>query len=158
MEFAIEQQDQTAIQDREIVPAGVHEMEIRYAEEGPNDWKTSPENPEGLCLKLRLATGNYKFVFDDIPQHLGWRAKQLADALGVSPDGQAISLEPDNLIGRTVRVEVSHYTSKAGRISAVAKRYLPAAQATAAKPAKATKPRVSAVQVANDMSDDDIPF
>lgn len=155
MDFSYQQDEQTVAPERDILPAGVHEMEIRHAEEGPNSWKTSEDNPEGLCLKLRLAAGNYRFVFDDIPQHLGWRAKQLADSLGDPADGSSISLDPDDLIGRTIRVEISHYTSKVGKLSAVVKKYLPA---KAKAVAKATKPRVTAVQVANAMSDDDIPF
>lgn len=149
------QEEQAVAPERDIVPAGVHEMEIRHAEEGPNSWKTSEDNPDGMCLKLRLATGNYRFVFDDLPQHLGWRAKQLADAIGDPSEGSSISLDPDDLIGRTIRVEISHYTSKVGKLSAVVKKYLPA---KAKAVAKATKPRVTAVQVANAMSDDDIPF
>lgn len=158
MEFVVEQDDQAQVTERENVPPGIHEMEIRFAEEGPNSWKTSEDNPEGMCLKLRLALGNYRFVFDDLPQHLGWRAKQLASSLGVNPDGTALSLDPDSIVGKTVRVEIVEYTSKAGKISSVVKKYLPAAQGAPAKQPKQTKPRSAAVQITNDMSDDDLPF
>ena len=141
--------------ERAIVPAGIHAMVIKAAEEGPNQYKTSDENPDGMCLKLRLATvtGDYKFVFDDIPRHLGWRAKQLAEALGVLPNGTTVSLEPDDLVGREITVEVSHYTSKAGKVSAVVKRYAQGTQ----KPKAASKPRTTAAKVATAGSDD-IPF
>ena len=154
MDFIIEDvQSQPLTMEREIVPAGVHEMVIKHAEEGPNEYKRSDENPDGMCLKLRLATsaGNHKFVFDDIPAHLGWRAKQLADAAGVQPVNGKISLVPDDLVGLAVTVEVSHYTSKAGKVSAVVKRYV-AAQPQAAKP----KPRTVAAKIA--ATTDDIPF
>lgn len=141
--------------ERAIVPAGIHAMVVKAAEEGPNEYKRSDENPDGMCLKLRLATvtGDYKFVFDDIPRHLGWRAKQLAEALGVLPNGTTVSLEPDDLVGREITVEVSHYTSKAGKVSAVVKRYV---QGTP-KPKAATKPRTTVARVATAGSDD-IPF
>jgi len=155
MDFIVEdQQSQPAMMERDIVPAGVHDMVIKHAEEGPNEYKRSDENPDGQCLKLRLATssGNHKFVFDDIPKHLGWRAKQLADAAGIQAANGRISLNAEDLVGLAVTVEVSHYTSKAGKVSAVVKRYV-AAQTPAAKPK--AKPKAAVVAKSGG---DDIPF
>jgi len=155
MDFILEdQQSQPAMMERDIVPAGVHDMVIKHAEEGPNEYKRSDENPDGQCLKLRLATssGNHKFVFDDIPKHLGWRAKQLADAAGIQAANGRISLNSEDLVGLAVTVEVSHYTSKAGKVSAVVKRYV-AAQTPAAKPK--AKPKAAVVAKSGG---DDIPF
>ena len=160
MEFVIQDdQSQAATMERDIVPAGVHQMIVKHAEEGPNEYKRSDENPTGMCLKLRLATtdGNYKFVFDDIPQHLGWRAKQLADAVGVLASGAKVSLQPDSLVGIELTVEVSHYTSKAGKVSAVVKKYV-AAQQQAAKPAAKARPKTVAAKITAAMPEDDVPF
>jgi len=99
MKFAYEASDApaTSSMEREIVPAGIHTMEIRHAEEGPNSWKECDQNPTGECLKLRLSVGDYRFIFDDIPQHLGWRAKQLATAFGFCGWLAArFSLEPED--------------------------------------------------------------
>jgi hypothetical protein len=52
-----------------------------------------------------------------------------------------------------VTVEVSHYTSKSGKVSAVVKRYVPCE----AKPQPKAKPRTVAARVAT-ASTDDIPF
>jgi hypothetical protein len=156
MDFVVEDvQAQPVVIERDIVPAGVHEMVIKHAEEGPNQYKVTDSNPDGLCLKLRLTTsnGNYKFVFDDIPKHLGWRAKQLADAIGVSVASGKVSLEPHVLAGATLTVEVSHYTSKSGKVSAVVKRYMPCD----GKPQPNSKPRTVAARIAS-ASVDDIPF
>lgn len=155
MDFVFEDSADTATIDRDIVPAGVHQMQIRHAEEGPNQYKVTDDNPEGMCLKLRLATvtGNYKFVFDDLPQHLGWRAKQLADAIGLEPVNGRLALTPDDLVDKTLTVEISHYTSKAGKVSAVVKRYVPGT--TGAKPK--AKPRIPAARIATAVTDD-IPF
>ncbi len=147
------------LEEREIVPVGIHAMTIRNVEEGPNEYKRSDANPDGLCIKLRLSTGAYKFVFDDIPKHLGWRAKQLADAVGILPVNGKLSLTPGDLADKTVTVEISHYTSKAGKVSAVVKRYVPAQQkaaAGAAKPARTPAAKVRAVAPA--IGSDDIPF
>ena len=146
-------------EDREIVPAGIHTMTIRNAEEGPNEYRRSDANPDGLCIKLRLSTGTYKFVFDDIPKHLAWRAKQLAEAVGILPVGGKLSLTPDDLADKTVTVEVSHYTSKAGKVSAVVKRYVPATAAPAAAPAKRqTLPQKAVATFKVVVGADDIPF
>jgi cell division septation protein DedD len=145
-------------EDREIVPAGIHTMTIRNAEEGPNEYRRSDANPDGMCLKLRLSTGAYRFVFDDIPKHLGWRAKQLAEAVGIIPVGGSLSLATDELADKVVTVEISHYTSKAGKVSAVVKRYVAAAEkpAAAAKPARTPAAKVKAASP--EVGGDDIPF
>jgi len=159
MKFDVpEDQQDAATIERELVPPGIHEMTIVHCEEGPNAWKTSDTNPEGMCLKLRLSLGQYKFVFDDIPQHLGWRAKQLAAALGTGPDGETLELTPEDLIDQVVRVEVSSYTSKAGKTSSVVKKYLPAAAADKPKPPKKEPKLTAAVALASAEDDDDIPF
>ena len=152
------EQTQPITTERAIVPAGVQTMVIKAAEEGTNEYKRSDENPDGMCLKLRLAavTGDYKFVFDDIPKHLGWRAKQLAEAVGIMPVSGRLSIQPDELVGQVVNVEISHYTSKAGKVSAVVKRYVPASAVTAATPKPAIKPKPQKVAAAGPA--DDIPF
>jgi len=160
MKFDVpEEQQDAAPAERELVPPGIHEMTIVHCEEGPNEWKTSDTNPEGMCLKLRLSLGQYKFVFDDIPQHLGWRAKQLAAALGTGPDGETLELTPEDLIDQVVRVEISTYHSKAGKTSSVVKKYLPAAAAAEKpKPAKKAPKLTPAVALASVEDEDDIPF
>lgn len=160
MEFIIETDPidtpATDPSERPLVPAGVQTLTIRSAEEGVNEYKKCDDNPEGVCLKLRLATdGNHRFVFDDLPIHLGWRAKQLAAAVGILPVGERLVLKDEELVGQTVSVEITHYTSKAGKISAVVKRYLPAAATQATKP---TPRRTLAQKITAAMPDDDIPF
>lgn len=162
MDFIIEDVEQSATTERDIAPAGIHVMRIVNAEEGPNQYKVSDNNPEGMCLKLRLAmqSGNYKFVFDDIPRNLGWRARQLAEAVGILPAGSKLSLSADDLHDQTLLVELSHYTSKAGKTSAVVKRYVPASQAATtavqAKPAEKPAARRRAEPISS--VPDDIPF
>ena len=159
MDFTIDIAPQTETIDtgeRLLVPAGTHTLTIRSASEGPNEYKRSDENPEGLCIKLRLASdGNHRFVFDDIPMHLAWRAQQLAAAVGITPVHGKLTLRPDELEGQKVSVEITHYTSKAGKVSAVVKRYLPATTTPATKSADR---RTAAQKIVAAMPDDDIPF
>jgi hypothetical protein len=160
MRFAISEDDTPApieTADRPLVPAGTHVLTIVHAEEGPNEYKRSDENPEGLCLKLRLGTdGGHKFVFDDLPQHLAWRAKQFASALAIVPAGEALDLVPDDLVGQKVTVEITHYTSKVGKVSAVVKRYVPATATPKASKPVAKRSNLAAVNAA--FPDDEIPF
>jgi hypothetical protein len=158
MDFAIPEEtfDAAPILERDIMPAGIHRMVVKHCEEGPNQWKQTDENPEGLCLKLRLSDpeGRFKFVFDDLPKHLGWRAVQLAAAVGIHAVDGRISLTPDELVDQAVTVEISHYTSKAGKTSAVVKKYLP----LEAKPKAEAKPKTQAAKVTASLGSDDIPF
>jgi hypothetical protein len=157
MDFMIDEEPtETVTRERAIVPAGRHEMFVKLCEEGTNEYKRHETNPDGTCLKLRLATveGDYKFVFDDIPHHLGWRAANLADALGIKPVDGRLSLKPSDIEGQTLVVEISHYTSKAGKTSAVVKRYVPLNVAAKPPAIKATpKP-----PPADRLPGDDIPF
>lgn len=156
MDFTFEQTEQPATTtEREIVPAGTHLMEIKAAEETTNEYKRSEANPEGRVLAIRLAanTGDYKLVYHDLPQHLGWLAQQLAAACGIDTSGGTVSLNAGDLVGRVVKVSIKHYTSKStGKVSAVVDRYL---RATAAS--KPATRRAPVAKVAEE-SDDFIPF
>jgi hypothetical protein len=145
--------------ERPIMLAGFHRMVIKHAEEGPNPYKQTDDNPDGLCLKLRLSDtdGRFKFVFDDLPQRkaLAWRAQQLAASVGIISRGDTLTLTPEELVGQTVDVEISHYTSKAGKVSAVVKQHVPRSNA---QPKAAAKPRTQAAKVTADLDGDAIPF
>lgn len=158
MDFTISDTTDAPITERDILPAGTHELVVKHCEEGPNPYKQSDENPDGICLKLRLSDpeGRFRFVFDDIPKHLAWRAQQLAAAVGIQAVGDRLSLTPDELIDQAVTVEISHYTSKAGKTSAVVKKYL--TRSGAAKAARASTPRTQAAKVTAALDADDIPF
>lgn len=149
----------TLPEERTIVPVGTHRATIKRAEEGPNKWKTDEKsNPEGICLKLRLVIGHHKFVFHDLPRHQPWLAKQLADALGIEPEGNTLRVVPSEIEGREVTVEVAHYTSKTGNVSAVVKRYVPAASKPAAPAKRQTLPQKAAAVFKAAAGSDDIPF
>ena len=145
-------------EERTIVPVGTHVATIKRAEEGPNQWKTDEtSNPDGICLKLRLSIGQHKFVFHDLPKHLPWMAKQLADALGIVPEGNTLRVVPEDIEGREVTVEIVHYTSKSGKVSAVVKKYVPMTGAAKTTPAART-PAAKVKAASPAIGSDDIPF
>jgi hypothetical protein len=140
------------------VPVGTHKAVIKRAEEGPNQWKVDETtNPDGICLKLRLAVGNHKFIFHDLPKHQPWLAKQLADALGIAPEGNTLRVVPSEIEGREVTVEIVHYTSKSGNVSAVVKKYVPLVAKPAA-PKRQTLPQKAHAAFKASAGSDDIPF
>jgi hypothetical protein len=131
---------------------------IKKAEEGPNQWKVNEtSNPDGICLKLRLVVGEHKFIFHDLPKHMPYLAKQLAEALGIEPEGNTLRVVPSEIEGREVTVEVVHYTAKSGNVSAVVKRYVPLASQPAA-PKRQTLPQKAHAAFKSAAGADDIPF
>ena len=158
MDWTIDDEQMAAAsEERTLVPAGTHQMEIVHAEEGTSEWRRHDEkNPDGACLKLRLSSGNkaHRFVFDDIPRHQPARAVQLSQAVGAAAFGSKVTLDAGELVGQMVTVEVEHYVSKAGKTSAIVKRYGPPAKAKA--PAKRTATQKA--DAAASGGTDDIPF
>jgi hypothetical protein len=148
----------TLPEERTIVPVGTHVALIKKAEEGPNQWKVNEtSNPDGICLKLRLVVGEHKFIFHDLPKHMPYLAKQLAEALGIEPEGNTLRVVPSEIEGREVTVEVVHYTAKSGNVSAVVKRYVPLASQPAA-PKRQTLPQKAHAAFKSAAGADDIPF
>jgi hypothetical protein len=130
----------------EMLAAGVHDLEIIAASVGTVAWKTSEANPTGECLRLRLSAGRgVSFVFADLPRDRQFMFKALAASLGLEPgpDGK-VSIGPaEGLIGRRARVEIGHYTTRAGETRATVKRWLPVATAPSTAPAASTTSRPS---------------
>jgi hypothetical protein len=159
-----------------VLAEGTHDVEIVAASVGTVAWKTSAANPTGECLRLRLSGGrDVAFVFADLPRDRKYIFKALAASLGLEPgpDGK-VSIGPaEGLIGRRARVEIGHYTTRAGETRANVKRWLPASPApsTAAPasapsrpstPTKAAPCRIQSTKAAAAFrataADDDIPF
>lgn len=152
-----------------LLPLGEHVVEIAAASVGDVAWKVSDENPRGQCLRLRLSGGReFGFVFADLPRDREWLFKALAVALGLEPgEGGRISIgKPDSLVGRSARVEISHYTTRAGETRANVKKWLPvitaAIKPTSSTRAPAAPPRTPAAKAAAawraTAEPDDIPF
>ena len=127
--------------ERELVPEGEHAFEIKTAEQGPHKFKEG----EFLMLRLSASNGSYQFVFCDIPfGSAGVRlAKSLADALGEQATGK-ISLNPGDLVGRSVRAVIYHRVGNSGKTYVNVSEFKP--------------PKVAAKKPAAVAAKDDIPF
>jgi len=130
--------------ERQLVPEGVHALEVVRASE------------EGADLKLALAHPDKQFgwVWANCPRDKDWGARlvsSLAKALGLSP-AQWNETTTDQLVGRTVAAEIYHKAGNSGRVFVNVRKFA-AAEAPPAKPAgrtRAAKPAAAAP--------DDIPF
>ena len=149
--------NEPAREAREMIPDGVHTMEVKRASEGAHKFK------EGEYLMLQMAdTGKaYGLVFCDIPKgkHGAALASSLATAIGGAAFGGKVSLDPADLEGQRVDVEIFHYVSpKTGKCYANVRKFHAAqpvvetAEATSKAPAKRTADQ----KIAGDRSD--IPF
>jgi len=143
-------------EERELVPEGTHRLKIIAAEVGPNPHKTSEKNPDGICMMLRLELdGRHRWVFHDIPKHQPWLGAQLAEAIGLQADGNTLRVSPEVVKDKTVLATIEHYVSKAGRTSAIVKRYM-APDQKQQRPARTPAAKVKAASPA--IGSDDIPF
>jgi hypothetical protein len=147
----------TRPEEREIVPVGTHIATIKRADERCVDWKKSDANPTGKCLSLRLAVGNYQYVFHDIPNDRHWIARQLADALGIVPEDGTLRIVPSEIEGRDLTLDIKHFTNRQGITKADVKAYVPLATQTAA-PKRQTPPQKAAATFKAAAGSDDIPF
>ncbi len=149
----------TRPEEYDIVPVGTHRLKVVAAEVGPNQWKTDEKtNPDGICLKLRLEfDATHRHIYHDLPKHRPYMGAELAKAIGLQADGNTLRVSPEAVLGQTVIAMVEHYTSKAGKVSAVIKKYLPGpVPQQAAKPARTAAAKVRAA--ASAIGSDDIPF
>jgi hypothetical protein len=149
----------TRPEEYDIVPVGTHRLKIVSAEVGPNQWKVDEKtNPDGICLKIRLELdATHKHIYHDLPKHRPYMGAELAKAIGLEAEGNTLRVSPEAVLGQVVIAMVEHYTSKAGKVSAVIKKYLPGpVQPQAAKPARTPAAKVRAASPA--IGSDDIPF
>ena len=105
------------------VPTGSCRVEIVAAAYRAVPWLITDDNPMGECLALRLrASSVHAFVFVDIPTDKPWVRDHVARAAGIEP----ARCTPSELVGKLVRVEISHVANRKGEIRAVVRKWQPA--------------------------------
>ena len=150
--------------ERDVLEKGIHEMKIALCQWSTSEYNTSDNNPEGNRLEIRLAkVGFTGFIFADIGQHEGWKAKSLAAALGLAWSPSAFA-DPGEFVGQSLMVGTDTWTSKAGKTRAVVDRWI-AAPVAVEQPAKVVPKSLpkspaqkAAAQFAQHGDPDDIPF
>ena len=129
-----------ASMNREMVPAGVWDLEVVDSKHEANQYKIHQNNPDGYayCLTLRAMTcidkpelsgGSYGFVFVTVGEHEQAKLVALASTIGVEAelvDGEwSLDLEPEDFAKKILRLRLHHYTSKAGKTSVQVQDFIP---------------------------------
>jgi hypothetical protein len=110
----------------DLVSTGTCRVEIVSAGYRTVPWLITDANPRGECLSLRLrASSTHAFVFADIPADKPWLRDHVARAAGI----ERARCTPAELVGKLVRVEISHVANRKGEIRAVVRKWQPAAAA-----------------------------
>jgi len=140
--------------ERELVPDGQHEFEIRSAVEGRHKWREG----DYLMLQLSAVGKRYSLVFCDIEKGRNGKALAgtLAQALSVDATGK-VRLAPEDIEGRRVWAETYQKVGKNGKTYVNVRRFVPAAP-PAAPPDKPKPARPAKAATKIEYPNDDIPF
>jgi hypothetical protein len=156
-----------------IPPEGVSLAMVVDAGRRKNKFKACPENPNGwqLALTLQVQVGYDKVTFRaNVPAHKAAVIGHVFASAGLSAPVRGTRLNEGQLVGRSVEVEIEHYTPDGGdQVFPIVKKWLPAGSADRdppglppaselAKPAARRTTAKKADVVAKEASPDDIPF
>ena len=130
--------------ERKIAPAGEHVVDVQAATEQFSEFHKC----DTISMQLSVVVGGFSFVFLDLTPRTTWLAGELADALGIPRIAGEVEIEPYQLVGKRLLIEVGHYTKKDGTTGASVKRIISEEQ-----PDKPAAVRQKVV-----LASDDIPF
>jgi len=110
------------------------------------EWVNSPYaiteyNQDGLCLSVWIDIpydGQTKRIFDKISVTSPTKLNELRQAVGLQPVLKGGDFEESEILGKEIQLEVDRYTSKAGRVSNIVKRYIKQ-EPIVSKPSKVSK-------------------
>ena len=97
------------------------------------EWVNSPYsiteyNQDGLCLSVWIDiptnVSQTKRIFDKIAVTSPTKLNELRQAVGLKPVAKGEDFDESEITGLQVEVEIDKYTSKAGKISNIVKRYI----------------------------------
>lgn len=130
--------------ERKIATAGEHVVDVQAAVEEFSEFHKC----NVIDIQLSVVVGGFSFVFLNLTPRTTWLAGELADALGIPRIDGDVEIEPYQVIGKRLLIEVGHYTKKDGTTGASVKRIISEEQPD--KPAAVRQKVVPA--------SDDIPF
>lgn len=130
--------------ERKIATAGEHVVDVQAAVEEFSEFHKC----NVIDIQLSVVVGGFSFVFLNLTPRTTWLAGELADALGIPRIDGDVDIEPYQVIGKRLLIEVGHYTKKDGTTGASVKRIISEEQ-----PDKPAAVRQKVV-----LASDDIPF
>lgn len=153
----------TATGDLPMLPDGEHAGEIVKAKIKDLKFMIKPENPRGTSLVLEVEVSGYRPLEAIIPAQMRWLIESVCRSASVHIPYKGEDWDPDQLVGRQVRVETVYGLAKSGREYVRVEKWvagpdpLPTPVAAAAKPAART-PAAKVEAAGQGGSADDIPF
>ena len=130
--------------ERKIATAGEHVVDVQAAVEEFSEFHKC----NVIDIQLSVVVGGFSFVFLNLTPRTTWLAGELADALGIPRIDGDVDIEPYQLIGKRLLIEVGHYTKKDGTTGASVKRII----------SEERPDRPAAVRQKVVLASDDIPF
>jgi len=130
--------------ERKIAPAGEHVVDVQAATEQFSEFHKC----DTISMQLSVVVGGFSFVFLDLTPRTTWLAGELADALGIPRIDGDVDIEPYQVIGKRLLIEVGHYTKKDGTTGASVKRII----------SEEGDKTLGAVRQKVALASDDIPF
>ena len=128
-----------------IIDADEYTGNIKKVEWVNSPYSVTEYNQDGLCLSVWIDIpydGQTKRIFDKISVTSPTKLNELRQAVGLQPIPKGGDFNESEILGKEVELEVDRYTSKAGKVSNIVKRYIkkeyitnPVKQAGATKPA-----------------------
>ena len=111
-----------------IIEAGTYDGKIKKSEWIESEYQKNQYNPNGTCLSvwvdIPLDEGGTKRIFDKISITNPTKLNDLRIAAGLKPVKKGDNFDEKPLEGKTIVIQVDEYTSKAGKVSNIAKAYL----------------------------------
>jgi hypothetical protein len=110
-----------------IIDADEYTGKIKKVEWINSPYSITEYNQEGLCLSVWIDIpydGQTKRIFDKISVTSPTKLNELRQAVGLQPVPKGEDFEESEILGREVQLEVDRYTSKAGKVSNIVKRYV----------------------------------
>ena len=130
--------------ERKIATAGEHVVDVQAAVEEFSEFHKC----NVIDIQLSVVVGGFSFVFLNLTPRTTWLAGELADALGIPRIDGDVEIEPYQVIGKRLLIEVGHYTKKDGTTGASVKRII----------SEEGDKTLGAVRQKVALASDDIPF
>ena len=111
-----------------IIDADEYTGNIKKVEWVNSPYSITEYNQDGLCLSVWIDiptnVSQTKRIFDKIAVTSPTKLNELRQAVGLKPVAKGEDFDESEITGRQVEVEIDKYTSKAGKVSNIVKRYI----------------------------------
>ena len=143
----------------QLLPDGTHVGKIGWVQIGSKDWaKRDQQNPDGLCITVRVDVSGYKSVFQSIPCHWRGAVEELCRSARVAPPAKGEDWDEEQLLDQVVSIETLLSVSGRGNEFVKVVRFKPTSQSSTPKPKPVKQTPTQKIDAETKADPDDIPF